>query len=170
MATKTPATGDAVLFLGQMHLIMGTLKRYSNSEEKLFTLVVFENGNRKVTGRFDDRRWDADFGHWYMWGRNLAKADRVMVSELRDRGLLPARKTRQPGSSPAGGEHKNLYAALFHGRAEGFWKGEIDALRAGGDLSEEAAAAVADYKMLYAQQLVDGYADPDANDSEGATS
>lgn len=170
MATKQPATGDAVLFDGQMHLIMGTFKKYSNSEERLVTLVIFENAERKVTGLYDDLRWDADLGHWYMWGRNLAKSDRVLVAHLRDRGLLPARKTRQIGSAPAGGEHKNLHTALFHGRAKGFWEAEVDTIRAGGDLSEEAVAAIADYKVLYAQPLVDGYADPGDNDSEGATS
>lgn len=167
MATKEPAIGDTVLCDGQTHLIIRTLKRYSNDEEKLFTLVVFENTERKVTGLLSDLRWDSDLGHWYLWGRCLSKPDRALVAELRDRGLLPARRTRAPGSAPAGGEHLGLYRTLFHGRDTGFWRAAMDRLRAGGGLAEEVLGAIEDYKVVFKKKLVDGYAIVDADDSEG---
>lgn len=158
--------GDAVLFDGDMHLVVDQFKRYSRELDALVGLLVFENTNRKVTILQSDLRWDAADGNWYMWGRSLAKGDRVIVSELRDRGLLPARRTRSPGNGPAGGEHCNLYKALFKNRPAGFWETALAEVRAGGDLPEEAVAAIGDFGVLFRQKLTEGYADPDVDDSQ----
>lgn len=168
MTTKKAVVGDVVLFDGESHLIVDTFERYSREKEGLVTLVVFENPKTKVTALYADLRWNADLNSFYMWGRALRKSDRVIVAELRDRGLLPARKTRTPGNPPAGGEHLNLYMTMFRNRPRQFWDAELASVRPGGDLSAEAQGAIEEYKVVFAQPLVDGYADPDANDSEGA--
>ena len=164
--TKLAVVGETVLCDGQMHLIVDTMKRWSQKLEELVELVVFENPARKVTGLLSDLRWDDGCSCWYLWGRALAKADRRIVAELRDRALLPARKTRNPGNGPAGGEHLNLYKTLFRDRPAGFWNGALAEVRAGGELSAEAVSAIEDYKKRFKEKLVEGYADPDADDSE----
>ncbi len=165
MTTRMAKEGEGVLCDGQMHLITDTFKRYSKDLEALVLLVVFENANRRVTGVFADLRWDGELGNWYLWGRALAKPDRIIVAELRDRALLPARRTRTPGNAPAGGEHLNLYKSLFNGRPRGFWDAALAQVRPGGELPPEAVEAIEDYRVRFKQKLVDGYADVDADDS-----
>ncbi len=167
MTTKKAVVGDVVLFDGESHLIIDTFERWSREKEALVTLVVFENPKTKVTAVLSDLRWSADLSSFYMWGRALRKSDRAIVAELRDRGLLPARKTRTPGNPPAGGEHMNLYMTMFRNRPPQFWDAELASVRPGGDLSATAVAAIADYTTTFKQKLVDGYADPDAGDSVG---
>lgn len=167
MAKKKAGIGEAVLFDGNMHLIVDTMERYAQERKELVTLVIFENPAVKVTGMLEDLRWDAEMGCWYMWGRALAKSDRAVVAELRDRGLLSARRTRNPGNAPAGGEHLNLYKTLFRSREQGFLDAALTQVRSGGDLPGEAVTAVAEYGTVFKQKLSEGYADPDANDSEG---
>ncbi len=161
------AVGETVLCDGQTHLIVDILKRYSQKRDEFVYIVVFENLDRRVTGLLDDLRWDDDLKSWYLWGRALAKADRAIVAELRDRGLLPARRTRTPGNPPAGGEHLNLYKTMFRGKLAGFWKSVLVTVRQGKDLPGDAMTAVAAYTEVFKQPLADGYAVADANDSEG---
>ena len=168
MAKRKANVGETVLCDGQMHLITNIKKRWSDEGGEVVQIVVFENTNRRVTGMFSDLRWDDECNCWYLWGRALAKADRRVVAELRDRGLLPARRTRTPGNAPAGGEHLNLYKSLFRDQPAGFWDGALGAVRSGGDLPAEAVAVIADYGERFKQKLADGYANPDADDSEGA--
>lgn len=94
-----------------------------------------------------DLRWSEELGAWYMWGRCLSDAQEQQVIRWRDQGLLPARKTRQRASAPAGGEELNLFLALFR-----------DPKRALEDRIDE-------YKARFSRRLTDGFADPDANDS-----
>ena len=159
--------GETVLFDGQTYLLVDILKRYSRELDDLVQLVVFENINRRVTAVMNDLRWDDDLNCWYLWGRALAKADRAVVAELRDRGLLPARRTRTPGNPPAGGEHLNLYKTLFLGKPAGFWNSVLVTVRQGQDLPSDAVTAIATYTEVFKQPLIDGYAIVDANDSEG---
>lgn len=167
MTNRQAVVGDAVLFDGDMHLIVDTMQRWSREQEELVTLVIFENPKTKVTALLVDLRWSDVLNSFYMWGRALRKSDRTIVAELRDRGLLPARKTRTPGNPPAGGEHMNLYLTMFRNRPAQFWDAELASVRPGGDLSAEAVAAIADYTATFKQKLVDGYADPTFDDSVG---
>lgn len=131
-----------------------------------------------------DLRWSDELGAWYLWGRLLGAGrgaqvdaagrvlipaptldERKVVAELRDRGLLPMRATRQPGSVPAGGEHVNLHLALFSKGID--WAQELANVRRGEGLSENANAAIADYGERFRKRLTEGYADPDADDSKG---
>ena len=167
MAKRIAQVGEAVLHDGQMHLVVDTIERYSKDRGELVTLVIFENPLRKVTALLEDLRWDDECNCFYSWGRVLAHGDNLVVAELRDRGLLPARKTRNPGNVPAGGEHLNLYKQLFRDRASGFWETALSAVRVGGSLPAVAQAAIKDYGVVFKEKLVDGYADPTFDDSVG---
>lgn len=166
MTERTAVVGETVLCDGETHLVVDTMKRYSQEQDTLVHLVIFENPNRRVTGVLNDLRWDDDLKSWYLWGRTLAKSDRLVVAELRDRALLPARRTRTPGNPPAGGEHLNLYKTLFKDRLVGFWSVALSAVRSGGALPAEAVEAIEDYKIVFKQRLVNGYAVAYAVDSE----
>ncbi|KKN22948.1 hypothetical protein LCGC14_0909910 [marine sediment metagenome] len=165
--TRTLGVGEPVLRNGEMHLVTDMVKRFSQEDGTPFMLVVYENTAHKVTALASDQRWDDELGCWYSWGVVISKADRAIVAELRDRGLLPCRKTRTPGNPPAGGEHLNLFKALFHLKPAQFWNAAMAEVRKGGDLPVEAQAAVAAYTERYKQPLSEGYADPDADDSVG---
>ena len=166
-STKAPVIGDGVLCDGQDHIITNVRQHYSSNTGERADLVVFDNPQRSVTGLFSDLRYDADLDLFYLWGRCLSKAQRVIVAELRDRNVLPARKTRTPGNVPAGGEHLNLWKSLFGPvkRQTGFWEQELGALRSGGVLSPEAQGMVADYQVRFDRKLTEGYAQPDVDDS-----
>lgn len=132
----------------------------------------------RVRANLADLRWSDEFEAWYLWGRTLAKGkgriaekagnpdQRRIVAELRDRGLLPGRATRQPGSVPAGGEHENLAMAMFCDTGIN-WEQELANVQRGDGLSENAHAAVANYAERFKRPLARGYAEPDANDSKG---
>lgn len=181
-ATKTPALGDPVFFEGLPHkitLIVGGLVEFSS--EKLHEGTTLTRGNVRVpqtqplfrtSANLADLRWSTELNAWYLWGRLLSKGrggvgtdERLIVAELRDRGLLPARETRPQGSGPAGGEHHNLHAALF--RANINWAQELANVRRGDGLSANAQAAVTAYGARFKKKLTEGFADPDANDSTG---
>jgi hypothetical protein len=146
------------------------------------TTVIFASelahtaADGKVTPRFsttarrEDLRWSDELGAWRLWGRDLCRGrggvgidERRVVSELRDRGVLPARASRRHRNPPAGGEHLNLALSLFSRGID--WAREIERLRNREGLSEAAQAAVDDYEERYKRKLTEGYASPDADDS-----
>lgn len=117
-----------------------------------------------------DLRWSDELGAFYLWGRVLGKGRggvgddfRSVVIELRDREVLPARAKRRQGQAPAGGEHVNLYCALFCAGVD--WSRELAALRKSEPLSDAAKSAVAAYEKRFRAKLADGYAEPGAGDS-----
>jgi len=110
-------------------------------------IVVIENKQFRYKLRADDLRWNDELGAFYSWGTLLSDEQKRRVTVMRDAGELPARETRQRGHGPAGGEHLNLYLALFKDRRS---------------ITKER---IADYRERFAQKLVEGYADPDADDS-----
>jgi hypothetical protein len=127
----------------------------------------------RTTAILSDLHWDDELNAWYLWGRLLCKGrggvgvdQRVVIASLRDRGVIPGRPTRQIGSGPAGGEHQNLYKALFADSSID-WVQEIQSFGRGEGLSAKADAAVGEYKDRFKKKLVRGYAQPDINDSEG---
>jgi hypothetical protein len=164
--TRTPALGDPVVRNGETHTIIrfgGQNKRDEFArgivDVEAFEdaiVVAFENDDFLYKALARDLRWNDDLGAWYSWGTLLSDTQKLRVAIMRDVDELPAREGRRKGSGnqvgdgPAPGEHLNLYLALFHG---------------GGQITDER---IADYRERYALKLVDGYADPDANDSEGA--
>jgi hypothetical protein len=169
---KEPKIGDPVLCDGRQHLITDRKQRYASETGALVAAVLFEDPQYRVYALERDLRWDAALGSWYLWGRCLSAEQMQVVVTLRDRGHLPARGTRQFGSAPAGGEHLNLYLALFAGKPRGFWTAAVAAAVTGTPLPSDVQGSVADYARRFAAPLPGGYADPDADDSfapKGAT-
>lgn len=164
-----PTVGDEVMFEGLAHRIMDM----AHGRVRFASEMMHGAKPRFETiAAVADLRWSEDLQCWYLWGRLLGKGrgdvgidQRAVVSELRDRGLLPARATRRPGQAPAGGEHENLCCALFCKGID--WSRELERLRRGAALTEAAQAAVADYASRFQRKLVSGYADPGADDSWG---
>ena len=149
MPNKQPQIGNAVICDGASFLIIGfhtrNLETFAvvETDDPTRALVVsFENPAKLVKCAKRDLRWDDELASWYLWGRLLSPKQKAQVIGMRDRGEIPARNTRMPGSAPAGGEHLNLYRALFAKRMD-----------------------VEDYKQRFAGKLSDGFADPNADDS-----
>jgi hypothetical protein len=148
-ATRQPNIGDSVICDGASFLIVAfharnaeTFAVEETSEGAKALIVTFENPAHLTRCAKRDLRWDDELMSWYLWGRLLSDHQKAQVTGMRDRGEIPARRTRMPGSGPAGGEHLNLYKSLF-------WRGK--------DLE--------DYKRRFQEKLTSGFADPDADDS-----
>lgn len=107
-----------------------------------------------------DLRWHDELGAWYLWGRCLTHEQADLVKELRDRGLVIARTTRTPGHAPAGGEHLDLYLGLFRGRPTSFWETQLELVRRGEGMTQEAHEAIADFRRRWEGPHTDGYAEP----------
>lgn len=154
---KIPKVGSTVLCDGELCMIRGFAAQKSATNRSMkeigkfegALLVAYESARFLHKGRASDLRYDEELDLFYGWGRALSYEQKAQIIRLRDQGKLPARKTRNLGNAPAGGEHLNLYKALF---AE---PGPID------------DAKIAAYKKLFKLKLVEGYADPDTDDSTG---
>lgn len=156
---KVPRLGSTVLCDGELCVLNRFLGEKPKSrslmdvgtyEDAIF--IVFEGPLRrhktaKLEGDVVNLRWDKELEVFYMWGRILSCEQKAKVIDLRDRGKLAARETRNPGNAPAAGEHMNLYKALFA------VPGPIDDAR------------IAAYAELFAAPLTEGYARRDADDS-----
>lgn len=184
-AVRTPAVGDPVFFEGLPHRISA----FAGARVEFVSELQHDAGERNAEGQFQARyvprfrtvgiaselRWSDELRAWYLWGRVLCKGRggvgmdaRLIVAELRDRGLLPARPTRKPGQGPAGGEQMNLYCCLFSPTVDGTgvnWAQELANVKRGEGLSLHAQTRVAEYRERFRHKLARGYADPDANDS-----
>jgi len=119
----------------------------------------------KHYGLVRDLVYDSELEAWYLWGRVLSPEQIATVIELRDRGLLKARATRNPGSAPAAGEHHQLYLALFHGADHELWPAAMSSIRTGNGVPKDAAARIANLAKRFTKKLEHGYADRDADDS-----
>jgi hypothetical protein len=159
---QQPKIGDAVFCDGELLQVTAIRQRYAQETGELVAACSFENAKVRHYALVRELRWDAELGAWHLWGRVLAHDDAVTVRELRDRGLLPSRRTRMPGSAPAGGEHLDLHLALFHGRPRGWLRAELTAYVGGGEFSDEAKKRFAEFEARWHGPHADGYADPDA--------
>lgn len=179
---RTPKVGDLVIFEGLKHrvrLLVGDKIEFASERMVTVEEMNADGTTRKLVkpnfitaGFLADMRWSDELKGWYIWGRVISKGrggvgidEREIVTELRDIGLLAARPTRMQGVGPAGGEQLNLYLSLFSDSIN--WKQELANVRRGEGLSTNAKRAVADYGERFKRKLVDGFAAPDANDSEG---
>lgn len=178
----TAIAGDRVQFASELQHT-GTVQKPDGS------LATKTQPHLTTVGLLADLKWDAGLGAWYMWGRVLSKGrhincphctvdiggkkqhlgcvrcdDRKVVAALRDEGVLPARKTRQPNAVPAGGEHLNLYKTLFHSGSVN-WQQELGNVKRGEGLTTAAKSHAEKYKAEFVKPLADGYASPGANDS-----
>lgn len=154
---KIPKVGSTVLCDGELCMIRGFAAQKSATNRGMkeigkfegALLVAYEGPRFFHKGRASDLRYDEELDLFYGWGRILSYEQKAQVIKLRDQGRLPARETRNPGNAPAGGEHMNLYKALFAG------PGPVDKVK------------IAAYGKLFKLKLAEGYADPDADDSTG---
>lgn len=158
--TATPAIGDAVLCDGRLHRITDKRKRYASETDELIWAVQFDDAQFRVYALERDLRWSVELGAWYLWGRCLSPEDQRAVIELRDRGLLVARTTRQPTHAPAGGEHLDLYCALVRGKPTGWLEGELGPIRRGEVASTALLAAAQAFSSRWHAPHEDGYAEP----------
>lgn len=168
-AHSTPQIGDTVLCDGRRHTVIDPVPVMGPETAARFLAggkILYEDAQFRIAGSAADLHWDDELGCWYLWGRCLSKADRVLVAELRDRGVLPARRRRMPGSVPAGGEHLELYKALVHGKPAGFMKHELVGVRRGDDPSPALKAACTAAAKCR-KKLAHGYADPNDGDPSG---
>ena len=169
----TPQVGDAVLYEGQPSRI---LKIVGDKVEFVSDLRhTREDGT--VVPRFGtiaflaDMLWSSRLSAWYLWGRVLGKGrggvgedQRRVAIELRDRGVVPSRLTRQLGQAPAAGEHHGLYCDLFHAK-EVDWKQEMRNVSLDEGLSDNAKAACAEHRAGFkTKRLNHGFADRDDGD------
>ncbi len=153
--TKIPKIGDVVLCDGEFCVIIGfggiknpavrSLKPVQTFEEAIG--VAFKGSQRLHKMACSQLRYDDELKKWYPWGRALSFEQKAKVIELRDDGQLPARKARRRGMAPAGGEHLNLWKALFS------------------TIAPIGDQKIADYTRRFNEPLSEGYAEPDANDS-----
>lgn len=169
----TPQVGDAVLFEGQPSRILQIIgdkvefvsdlrhTREDGTEVPRFGTIAF----------VADLIWSSRLSAWYLWGRVLGKGrggvganQRQIAAQLRDRGVIPSRLTRQFGQVPAAGEQHGLYCDLFHG-TDVDWNQEMRNVSFGEGLSDKAKACcsahVAGFKT---KRLNHGYADPNDGD------
>lgn len=160
MTPRIPAVGERVLCDGQYLEVRELAKRYHRDSDTIVQALRFENANVAHYALVKDMRWSDELSAWYMWGRLLSYTQAQQVAELRDRHVVVARARRQPGHVPAGGEHLDLYLALYAGQPAGFWDRELRQSRTGTPLSEAAAALVANFRARWLAPHTDGYADP----------
>lgn len=144
-----PKSGDTVLCDGEFCRIREFATRYASETGEPVKMARYESAAKRHYGKVADLAWDEELGAWYLWGRCLSQEQVVQVIRWRDAGLVVARDTRQRGMPPAGGEHLNLFLALFHKEFL--------------PLNER----IADYERRFAKKLTRGFADPDAADSTG---
>jgi hypothetical protein len=173
--SRTIAVGDAVVFEGLPYRVSavapeGGLVEFSS--ELKHRRGAADVPRFRTAAKREDLQWSDELDAWYLWGRLLGKlrgghgADQMaVVTELRDRRLIPARSTRRRGSGPAGGEHLNLFCALF--RSGHDWAAELEQEERTRALSPAAAALAADYAERFKRKLAGGFADPGVNDSDG---
>jgi len=165
--SEAPKVGDRVLCDGEVCVVKEVVNRFSSETGEPVQALRYESDRMKHYGLTRDLLYDSTLGAWYLWGRVLSASQIATVVELRDRGLLKARATRIPGSAPAGGEHHQLYLALFHGADHEFWPAAMSSIRTGSGVPTEAAKRIADLAKRFTKKLEHGYADRDANDSTG---
>lgn len=161
--SATPQVGQPVLCDGRRHIIIDPVPVMGDETAARFRAkgrVLFEDATVRVAALAAELRWSDELGAWYLWGRCLSKADRVLVAELRDRGLLVARTTRMPTMVPAGGEHLDLYLALVHGKPKGFLDQQLTPIRRGEPPTPALRAAAEDFAARWRGPHTDGYADP----------
>lgn len=152
---KIPKLGSTVICDGELCMVISFAGPKPGSRSLMevgtfekATHIAFEGKLRLHKADIRDVRYDEELEMFYLWGRLLSFEQKAEIIRLRDQKKLPARVTRNPGNAPAAGEHVNLYKALY-------WEpGAIN------------AAKIQDYEKRYAQPLTEGYARPDADDSD----
>lgn len=164
-ANAAPKVGDKVLCDGETCVVREIVTRFASSTGEKVQALRYESETKKHYGLAKDLLFDAELGSWYLWGRVLSPAQIATVVELRDRGLLKARATRNPGSAPAGGEHHPLYLALFHEADHEVWPAAMSSIRTGSGVPKAAASRIAGFAKRFTKKLPHGYADRGADDS-----
>lgn len=162
--SATPQVGQPVLCDGRFLRCIDPVPVMGEETAARFLAkgrVLFEDATVRVVALETDLHWSDELGAWYLWGRCLSKADRVLVAELRDRGLLIARTTRMPSMVPAGGEHLDLYLTLVQGKPAGFLEQQLAPVRRGEPPPPALRAAAEDFAARWQGPHTDGYADPD---------
>ena len=184
-ALQAPVVGDPVFFEGLPHKIAQlTDKGVEFVSELTHTRVTpvdqedpSKGSSIETIPRFRtvanraDLQWSSRYKVWYLWGRLLCKSrggvgdqQRSIVAELRDRGLLAARETRERGQGPAGGEQLGLYYCLFSKPGIN-WRQEMANVRRGDGLSENAKASCDEFDSEIKCKF--GFATPDDGDPVG---
>lgn len=84
MATKEPQVGDALLFHGRLHEIIGLPLRavMRDGEAVAVPMIVFENEQYRSLGNLPDYVWSEDDNAWFGAGRVLARDERILYEAL----------------------------------------------------------------------------------------
>lgn len=165
-AAQSPQVGERVLCDGEFCEIKELAVRYDSNTGQPVKALRYESDRYRHYGKVADLLFCPDLNCWYLWGRCLSPQQTAVVIELRDRGLLKARATRNPGHAPAAGEHHQLYLALFKGVDHEFWPAALSKIRSGQMIPGDAAARIGDLAERFKHKLPHGYAERDADDSK----
>lgn len=164
-ALQSPQVGESVLCDGEFCEIKELAQRFDSNTGQPVKALRYESDQYRHYGKVTDLIFCPDLNCWYLWGRCLSPQQTAVVVELRDRGLLKARATRNPGMAPAAGEHHQLYLALFKGVDHEYWPAALSKIRSGQILTDDVAARLGNLAERFKSKLPYGFADRDADDS-----